>query len=1073
MKLQEVNTKQRQQLYEGLVYSRQILAESVSGLTEDQSQVVNYIYNKFTPLIHSMLVEAPLTKAQIDQIFQGIETGATAAGNNRTLIGKGVDYTKEVNKIVDQFGEWLQTTTPVQAADQKFEKLKKDIKTKLGDDSRVMKGINSLGQWAKDNPGTSAAVIGLMTVIASIAGSPAAGTVVAYTLRGALELVKGEKLSTAVGRGLKTAAVTWLAGQALELVKDGILAVFDRIADIYKITTTITPVNDVIGDVNMMVEVNGRSYIDVSNVPMFKADYEVLDKLRDQVFQSAERDAAAFASAHQAFYAKLAEVTTADYAAKLAAAAQQSGETLSNVNVFDTVRDGINSVGDAVIALGQGAAAAASAMPGDKKDAEKPEEKGTELDTEKDKEKSGPGNRKVDDIVQFGAAGDPSNARWTGEAGKEWEIVGGALHDQLIDDPSKDRINNIQRVSTKGSDGGTISRLFIDKDSAKKLFTLESRRLAPGKQFAVFEAIQYIYENPAVLTQIQTSASKLLQKLAVKGGNITNKVTADKLRQAWEKAGSPMDSEDLVDFLSTQGVDQTIVKSAYDSLGIAAPTQNVRRAPKAPKPAEEKPTDTKPADTKPADTPTAPTTPTTEPTAPTTPTETPPTGDTPTAPTSDKPDVVDTKKLAVHVKAFKDKGGVLPDAVKTRLQAIISKAEATPTPAPAESIQSNKKSLTEAFARSRQQVMLTEAKARIDHPEDLVFEEGSAGARRALEAIVHTAQNPSTATVKWDGTPAIIFGRDDQGFILTDKSGFGAKKYDGMARSSTMFRDMLYNRKPDEPGRLEYSTQLAKLFPMLEKMLPVKFRGFIQGDVMWMNPLEEHNGVFEIQPLKVKYTIDASSDLGKKIKKSQAGIVVHSYFSDKTEEEPRAMTPAEIESLKTSPGLMVLSPVMQVRTEAFELPKADIEKVQQFIQSKGPAIDRLLDNMTVSSLKISNLPDIFKSFLNFKAYQGKDGFVQQEFLNWLNSPDSKLTANKLQNVMAHLEKNKAGFDAVFKLANALVNLKYLLKAQLDAHASQNNSVLATVKGQSGHEGFVADTPHGKIKLVNRPVFMKK
>ena len=1064
MKLQEVNTVKRQKLYEGLQRSRQILAESVSGLTEDQAKVVNYIYNQFTPLIHSVLTEAPLTKAQIDQIFQNIETGATAAGNNRTLIGKGVDYAKEANKIVDQFGEWLQTTTPVQAADQKFEQLKKNIKIKLGDDSRVMKGINSLGQWAKDNPGTTAAVIGLMTVIASIAGSPAAGTVVAYTLRGALELVKGEKLSTAVGRGLKTAAVTWLAGQALELVKDGILAVFDRIADIYKITTTITPVNDVIGDVNMMVEVNGRSYIDVSNMPMFKADYEVLDKLREQVFQSAERDAAAFASAHQAFYQKLAEVSTADYAAKLAAAAQQSGETLSNVAVFDTVRDGINSVGDAVIALGQGAAAAASAMPGDKKSEE---EKGTELDTEKDKEESGPGKRKVGDIVQFGAEGDPSNARWTGEAGKEWEIVGGALHDQIIDDPSKDRLNNIQRDTSS-----KVHRLFIDKDSAKKLFTLESRKLAPGKQFAVFEAIQYIYENPAVLTQIQTGATKLLQKLAVKGGNITNKVTADKLRQAWEKAGSPMDSEDLADFLATQSVEPAIVQSTYNSLGIAAPTQNVKRAPKAPKPADTKPADTKPADTKPADTKpadTPPATPTTEPTAPTAPTTAPPTGDTPTTPTSDTPDTVDTNKLLAHIKAFKDKKGVLPDAVKARLQAIISKAEAAP--APTESVRATGRLLAEA--RSRQQIMLTEAKARIDHPEDLVFEEGSAGAHRALQAIVHAAKDPSTATVKWDGTPAIIFGRDDQGFILTDKSGFGAKKYDGMARSSTMFRDMLYNRKPDEPGRLEYSTQLAKIFPMLERLLPARFRGFVQGDVMWVNPLEEHNGVFEIQPLKVKYTIDASSDLGKKIKKSVAGIVVHSYFSDKSEEEPRAMTPGEIESLKSSPGLMVLSPVMQVRTEAFELPTADIEKVEKFIQSKGPAIDRLLDNMTIGSLKISNLPDIFKSFLNFKAYQGKDGFVQQEFLNWLNSPDSKLTANKLQNVMAHLEKNKAGFDAVFKLANALVNLKYLLKAQLDAHASQNNAVLATVKGQPGHEGFVADTPHGKIKLVNRPVFMKK
>ena len=1069
MKLQEVNNLKRQKLYEGLQYSRQVLAESVSGLTEDQVRVVNHIYRKFTPLIHAMLTEAPLTKAQVDQIFQGIASSAASSGENRTLIGKGVDYAKEVNKIVDQFGEWLQTTTPVQAADQKFEKLKKTIKTSLGDDSRVMKGINSLGQWAKDNPGTSAAVIGLMTVIASIAGSPAAGTVVALVLRSSLELVKGEKLSTAVGRGLKTYAITWLAGQALELVKDGILAVFDRIADIYKITTTITPVNDVIGDVNMMVEVNGRSYIDVSNMPMFKADYEVLDKLRDQVFQSAERDAAAFASAHQAFYTKLAEVSTAEYAAKLATAAQQSGETLSNVAVFDTVRDGINSVGDAVIALGQGAAAAASAMPGDKKDAEKPEEKGTAFDTEKDKEKSGPGNRKVGDIVQFGAKGSPSNAQWTGEAGKEWELIGGALFDRMIDDPSTDRVNNIQRDTSR-----KVHRLFIDKDSAKKLFILESRRLAPGKQFAVFEAIQYIYENPAVLTQIQTSASKLLQKLAVKGGNITNKVTADKLRQAWEKAGSPMDSEDLYELLIGQGVDSKIVAKTYEVLGHPAPTQNVKRV-SPPKKDDTKSGEETPADTtKPADTPApTPTTEPTAPTAPTAPTEAPPTGDTPSAPTTSEPPILDINKLSGYVKAFKDKGGVVPDDIKARLQAFISKAEATPAPAPTESLQVSKKSLTEAVARGRQQVMLTEAKARIDHPEDLVFEEGSAGARRALEAIVHTASNPSTATVKWDGTPAIIFGRDDQGFILTDKSGFGAKKYDGMARSSTMFRDMLYNRKPDEPGRLEYSTQLAKLFPMLEKMVPVKFRGFIQGDVMWMNPLEEHNGVFEIQPLKVKYTIDASSDLGKKIKKSQAGIVVHSYFSDKTEEEPRAMSPAEIESLKTSPGLMVLSPVMQVRSEAFELPKADIEKVQQFIQSKGPAIDRLLDNMTVSSLKISNLPDIFKSFLNFKAYQGKDGFVQQEFLNWLNSPDSKLTANKLQNVMAHLEKNKAGFDAVFKLANALVNLKYLLKTQLDAHASQNNSVLATVKGQPGHEGFVADTPHGKIKLVNRPVFMKK
>ena len=65
--------------------------------------------------------------------------------------------------------------------------------------------------------------------------------------------------------------------------------------------------------------------------------------------------------------------------------------------------------------------------------------------------------------------------------------------------------------------------------------------------------------------------------------------------------------------------------------------------------------------------------------------------------------------------------------------------------------------------------MLSEAKARIDHPEDLVFEEGSSGAQRALDAMKHAAVDPTVNSVKWDGTPAIIFGRDENGFIMAMK----------------------------------------------------------------------------------------------------------------------------------------------------------------------------------------------------------------------------------------------------------------------------------------------------------------
>jgi hypothetical protein len=508
-----------------------------------------------------------------------------------------------------------------------------------------------------------------------------------------------------------------------------------------------------------------------------------------------------------------------------------------------------------------------------------------------------------------------------------------------------------------------------------------------------------------------------------------------------------MDSDDIADFLQQQGVEKGVVKATYDTLKIApaAPTTTPAK-PEAPAPTPTTAT-TEPTPA-PAPAPTTATTATTEPTAPTA----------PATPTTNPSVFADVDLMTSVYANIKKSGQDLPDAVKQQIAQIVQQAETK----------------TESRRILNAKInMLTEAKARIDHPEDLVFEEGSAGAMRALEAIIHAAHNPSVNSVKWDGTPAIIFGRDENGFIMTDKSGFGAKKYDGMARSSKMFRDMIFDRKPDQPGRLEYSTQLARLYPMLEKIVPVKFRGFIQGDIMWMNTPQVHDGVIDIQPLKVKYTIDASSDLGKKISKSNAGIVVHSYFSVKSEEEPRALTPAEIQTLKSSPGMIVLSPVMQVSTGSFVLPADEVEKVKKFISAKGPAIDKLLDNMSMSSMKISNLPDIFKSFLNAKAYRGENGLTQKEFIDWLQSPDSKLTASKLQNVSEHLAKNKAGFDAVFKLANAIVNLKYMLKSQLDDHASENNSVIASVRDEPGHEGFVADTPHGKIKLVNRPVFMKK
>jgi hypothetical protein len=70
----------------------------------------------------------------------------------------------------------------------------------------------------KENPGKSAAVIGVLTALAALAGGPVGGAIAGQVLRGAAELIKGEKLSTAVGKGIKTAALGFLSGKAFEVL---------------------------------------------------------------------------------------------------------------------------------------------------------------------------------------------------------------------------------------------------------------------------------------------------------------------------------------------------------------------------------------------------------------------------------------------------------------------------------------------------------------------------------------------------------------------------------------------------------------------------------------------------------------------------------------------------------------------------------------------------------------------------------------------------------------------------------------------------------------------------------------
>jgi hypothetical protein len=213
-----------EQLLEQNKYNSQmLLQESCDGLTNDQRLVVEGIYNELSPLL-----EVALSADQIKNIFQSVEKNATAAGGNRTGLGQGVDTVRQVDSALNKLGKWLQDTAPVKSFDTKFAQLKSKVGKKFPE---LDKKLTGMGTWAKANPGKTAAIIGVLTTLAALAGGPVGGAIAGQILKGSTELLKGEKLSTAIGKGAKAAAYGFLAGKSIEAIGDMLKGGLDFVAD--------------------------------------------------------------------------------------------------------------------------------------------------------------------------------------------------------------------------------------------------------------------------------------------------------------------------------------------------------------------------------------------------------------------------------------------------------------------------------------------------------------------------------------------------------------------------------------------------------------------------------------------------------------------------------------------------------------------------------------------------------------------------------------------------------------------------------------------------------------------------
>lgn len=159
------------------------------------------------------IAEAQLTANQVLQIFQQAEQGVTAAGGNRTLIGKGKDAASAVNRAWEDLKTKVQNSGPIKNVDAMYDQAAEKLKQATGGDRGVMQYVEKYRAFAKKHPVAQSLIYAALIAAAGISGAGLGGAAALGLFKMTDKLLQGEKFSSAAYAGAKTGAAAYAAGQ--------------------------------------------------------------------------------------------------------------------------------------------------------------------------------------------------------------------------------------------------------------------------------------------------------------------------------------------------------------------------------------------------------------------------------------------------------------------------------------------------------------------------------------------------------------------------------------------------------------------------------------------------------------------------------------------------------------------------------------------------------------------------------------------------------------------------------------------------------------------------------------------
>lgn len=364
------------------------------------------------------------------------------------------------------------------------------------------------------------------------------------------------------------------------------------------------------------------------------------------------------------------------------------------------------------------------------------------------------------------------------------------------------------------------------------------------------------------------------------------------------------------------------------------------------------------------------------------------------------------------------------------------------------------------------------------HIEDLVYIYGPAGAKKAIDRIASIGKNSKHMELKWDGSPAIIFGRDENGtFHFGDKY---SKEIIGSGRD-------VYNQYVGRSGanvsdeRKQFAGEMSQLYDLYEAATPKDFRGFLEGALLYKTkPQQNKNGEYFFQPNTVIYYVAADSKLGKRIAQSVTASTATAYFDNLPALGGQRQAVGDRWKSVGNKDVIILPPKFATDVQA-DIPEEAIQNLYQYLSAHKSKIEKFVTpsaEWNATFKDPSQGPTKWREVIYKYVNSQVDNPAGMENLGtnmaqWAEG-DPILAGGKRREIAINDIKNAGdNLTATFRLVRGIMRVKDEVVDQLEHPTLSSIGIRAELPGGAkGGEGFVSDPSGGKqpLKFVKRGTF---